>query len=247
MKTFSITEAIKSGWATFKLNKGVLVSTSLVVLILFVLQSYQKKDFFRFDSQLLIWAVIFIVGIVIQSGYFKILLKISNGQQATFGEMFGYFNLFWKYFKLSVLMVIITIIPSIFGLVIVLLLSMSYLPIFLMPIIAVVGLVLYILFSLYVGLRLPFSFLILIDKEVGPIAALKESARITKDMKWNIFCLIFALGFIQLLGFVVLGVGVLVSFPVSMLAMIYVYRVLSKSVVLETPVTVIQNNPQSIV
>jgi hypothetical protein len=242
MKTFSITGAIKSGWALFKLNKGVLISASFVVIVLYVLQSYQKKMFLNPNLQTIVLIVLFIIGVIIHTGYFKILLKINDGMPTTFSEIFSHFNLFWKYFELSVLMAIVSFLPSVFVLVVFSTVLFLHLSIFLIPVIAIVGIALFVMLCLFIGLRLPFSFIILVDKEIGPVAAMKESARITKGMKWDVFCFLFALGIVELIGIIALGVGILAAIPVSMLAMINVYRTLSKPVVSET-ITVPQSTP----
>lgn len=64
-----------------------------------------------------------------------------------------------------------------------------------------------------------FSYLI-IEKGLGPIAALKESARITDGVKWDILAFDMALFVIVLLGFLALLVGLIVAIPLVALAQI---------------------------
>jgi uncharacterized membrane protein len=71
-----------------------------------------------------------------------------------------------------------------------------------------------------------FAFFSVIERELGPIEALSESNRITRGHKWPLFGLVLLLIGINLLGVLALGVGLLVSIPVSTLAFVHAYRVL---------------------
>jgi uncharacterized membrane protein len=97
-----------------------------------------------------------------------------------------------------------------------------------------------ILFSVMVGLG--FVFLIIpgvilavvfafwpypIAEGAGPINALKFSRVITKGHRWQIFFFFLVLFLVNVLGFIVLVVGLLVSIPVSALAVAHAYRALA--------------------
>jgi uncharacterized membrane protein len=55
---------------------------------------------------------------------------------------------------------------------------------------------------------------------------MKESKRITHGYKWPLLGFIFVLALVNLLGALALGVGLLVSVPVSTLALVHAYRTL---------------------
>lgn len=96
-------------------------------------------------------------------------------------------------------------------------------------IIVSIGFVLLIIpgiFALLVFFLAPF---VVIDKGIGPIAALKESARLTKGNRFNILVLVLAIALLNIVGALLLLVGLLVTAPVSMLAFAHLYRALSSS------------------
>lgn len=97
-----------------------------------------------------------------------------------------------------------------------------------------------ILFSVMVGLG--FVFLIVpgvilavifafwpypIAEGAGPINALSYSRVITRGYRWKIFLLFLVLFLVNVVGFIALVVGLLVSIPVSALAMAHAYRALA--------------------
>ena len=96
-----------------------------------------------------------------------------------------------------------------------------------------VGLILLVIPGIVIALSFIFATYLVVDTGKGPIEALKESARITKGHKWSLFMLMLALIGINILGVIALGVGLLISVPVSLLAVAHAYRTLAKG----TPVS----------
>jgi uncharacterized membrane protein len=90
----------------------------------------------------------------------------------------------------------------------------------------ILGLVLLIVPGIIFMLMFMFADFIVIDRELGPIEAMKESARITRGYRWVLlgFALITVL--INVLGLLALVVGFLVAVPVTSLAFVHAYRVL---------------------
>lgn len=76
---------------------------------------------------------------------------------------------------------------------------------------------------------------LVMDRGLGPIAAMKESARITKGHKWQLFLLMLASAGIALLGVLALFVGLLVAVPVTYLAAVHAYRQLEHKASEMTP------------
>jgi uncharacterized membrane protein len=66
-----------------------------------------------------------------------------------------------------------------------------------------------------------------IDRDLGPIKAMKESKGITRGNKWPLLGFLLLLTLINLLGLIVLVVGLLVSIPISWLALVHAYRTLA--------------------
>jgi membrane-anchored glycerophosphoryl diester phosphodiesterase (GDPDase) len=94
-------------------------------------------------------------------------------------------------------------------------------------VIVLVGLVLLIIPGVIAALGLMFSSYLIVDKGRGPIEALKESWAMTKGHKWELLLLTATLLGLNILGLLALVVGLLVTVPVSMLAVVHAYRKLS--------------------
>ena len=89
-----------------------------------------------------------------------------------------------------------------------------------------VGLVLLIVPGIIFTLMFLFTTFIVIDRELGPIEAMKESHRITRGHKWPLLGFLLLLMLVNLGGLLAFIVGLLVTIPVSSLAVTHAYRVL---------------------
>lgn len=92
----------------------------------------------------------------------------------------------------------------------------------------IVGFILLIVPGIILSILFMFVGYLVIEKGLGPIEALKESARMTEGHRMQLFLFGLALIGINLVGVLALLVGLLVSVPVSFLATVHVYRTLSK-------------------
>ncbi|MEK7155646.1 MAG: DUF975 family protein [Patescibacteria group bacterium] len=102
----------------------------------------------------------------------------------------------------------------------------------------VVGLILVIVPGVIAALGLMFASYLVIDKGRGPLEAYKESWHMTKGHKMELFLLVLAVIGLNILGLLALVVGLLVTIPVSMLAMVHAYRTLAGTSSEPTPVPV---------
>lgn len=90
-----------------------------------------------------------------------------------------------------------------------------------------IGLVLLVVPGIIALLFFMFTTLIVIDRGLGPIEAMQESMRIGRGFRWPLLGLIVLLALILIAGTVALLVGLLVAMPVTTLAFVHAYRVLS--------------------
>jgi uncharacterized membrane protein len=89
-----------------------------------------------------------------------------------------------------------------------------------------VGIILLIVPGIMWALRYLFVPYLVIDRKLGVMDALHESARITLGHKWQLLGLGILLILLNILGLVLLVVGLLVTVPVTMLALVHAYRTL---------------------
>lgn len=197
-KSFSMGEAIGFGWNTMKSNIGFFIG---LLIIAFLIESIPSaignivsRDF-PFISLIFYFAG-WVLGFVVQMGLIKISLNFCDGVKGQFNDLLSSFNLLITFIAGSIL----------YGLII--------LGGFLLLIVP--GIIWTIKFSL-------FSYFI-IDHELGPIEALKASAKATMGAKWNLFLFGLLLGLINFAGALCLLIGLFATIPISMVAFAHVYR-----------------------
>ena len=129
-------------------------------------------------------------------GYLHIILNFYKNKKKPLSEMFTQ----WKYFGRALL-------ASIW-----------------IGLIVLVGLILLVFPGIYLALKYQFVMNLIVDKNIGVSEAMKESAEMTKGVKWQLFGFGFTALGVMILGAICLGVGVLVAMPVVLIAEIYIYN-----------------------
>lgn len=90
-----------------------------------------------------------------------------------------------------------------------------------------VGLILFIIPGFIFMIKYLFFSYLIVDKDLNPIEALKESSRLTKGHRWQLFLLALSMALLNLLGTLLAFVGLLFTVPISMLVMTQAYRQLN--------------------
>lgn len=215
MKSFSIEEAIKFGWTMFKTRPWLFVGITAFTVVLSQLGNMFKNtngDSVQVTLVVAIFSILAsIANFLISIGTQKFYLKAADGENPEFKEIFRHAGL-W----LNVLLGGITL-----------------------SIIVVGGFILLIIPGIIFAIMYGFQSILIIDKGMGPIDALKESARITKGVRWHLFLFALSLLVLNIIGAICLVVGLLVTIPVTNLAIVHVYRKLLS----ETNVPVQQELP----
>jgi len=198
-KRFSKNEAIRAGWRIASKNFGFLVGVT-VIGILIVLAVAQLIGMTHGGLSTIFFRIVYylIDGLIVM-GMARIALKLIDGHEAVVGDLFSCMPEMLAYIGSSLLY----------------------------SLIIVVGLILLVVPGIISGLMFMFYTYCVVDKNDGPIEALKRSARITAGAKWNLFLLVLMLLGINFLGALVLLVGLIVTVPFSMVVMAFVYRTLT--------------------
>ena len=87
-----------------------------------------------------------------------------------------------------------------------------------------IGLVLCILPGIYLAVGYVFALPLAIDKKLEFWTAMEVSRRVVHEHWWATFGLCIVLGLLALAGFLVCGVGAVISVPVASTALMYVYE-----------------------
>lgn len=195
---FSKKEAIRFGWRTFKANWGFLFLAFLVAGIIYFfpgMTADRLEETMPFLANL-IGLGVWVIYIVLPLGLIKITLKLHDNQKPELTDLLSCFPLFFKQLLASILYNLIVFF----------------------------GLLLLIIPGIIWAVKFQFYSYLIVDRNLGPIKALKKSVAITRDHKWNLFLLSLILALIDLLGVTAIFAGLLIALPVTMLARTFVYR-----------------------
>ncbi len=198
--SLSIQSAINFGWMTFKKHWSFFL---LLILTTVGIMLLAQLIFVRGGEGLVF--VIYIVQTIVLSimsiGLIQIILKIIDNDKKP-----EFLNLFteWK-FLLNFLLASI-----------------------LKGVIIFAGLILFIIPGIILSIRLSMTKVLVVDKNMGPIKAIKESFRMTENFGWDLLAFYMVAGIIQLLGLLALFVGLAVATPLTLVAYLHIYRQLGK-------------------
>ena len=90
--------------------------------------------------------------------------------------------------------------------------------------IVLVGLLLLIVPGIIVAYMFLYVGYLIIDRNLGPVAALQESRALTEGYKMDLLVFSLAVAGVNILGVVCLFVGLFVTIPVTLMASVYIYR-----------------------
>lgn len=192
--TISISETVSSAWRTVKSQIWVLVG----LLIGFSIISFTLGLFANFTSVLgiVVYIVSLLVSFLFLLGYLKNIFQALDGEEPQFS---AYGQQSRKLLKYIVAIIINTIIVAI-------------------------GFCLLIIPGIYLSLRLQFFAAFIVDEDCGAIESLKRSWEITKGNEMSLLLIFLTMIGIGIIGFLLLGVGLFIAYPVLYTMYVIVYR-----------------------
>jgi hypothetical protein len=140
-----------------------------------------------------------VIAVVMAMGFLSIIFALFDGEKACAGMLLRPRKGFWSFIFAGILYYIIILLGTL---------------LFVVP-----GIIWSVKFSLV--------FFFVVDKGLGPVQALKASARATACMKWHWLGLMAVSSMIMFAGVLCLGIGALISYPVGYVAMALGYRQLA--------------------
>ncbi len=211
---FSIKQALSDGWQTLKPRFWLFIGAFLLMFAIdiafqltasvptIIIPAFQEIQFLVFGLMGFSF-VIMIAGAVVKTvnamGLIRIPLSLIDKKETSIKDLFTCFPLFLKYIASNILYALIFI-----G-----------------------GLILLIVPGIIWALKYIFWSYAIIDKNMGPIEAIKYSGKITQGAKWKLFCFFLVLVGVNLLGALALIIGLAVTIPLSITAYAHVYRTLA--------------------
>lgn len=212
----TVGEAFNWGWLKFTQNIGpiILGLIALIVpavfgtiLIMVGMSSFIESQTYYSSGGgggglflVFLGGIISVLGyLLVQLGIYRAALDISQGRQVTFGTFFSFQDV-GKVIVAAILLGLVTIVAGV-------------LTFFL----GGLGGVVFMFFA-------QFTLLFVLDKSLSPIDAIKASFSLVNKNLGTVVVLYIAVAIASFIGGLLLGLGLLVALPVSMLATAYMYR-----------------------
>ena len=227
---FSKREIITSSWNIMKPHLSLLI---LAILFIFglnlLLSALQEEILSDIKAQSILFTIAaFLFQMGLNLGMLRISLNIINNKEVNFSQLFGSFDVLIPYILATIVLIAILLIAASPGIILLLVSvsadwdSMSKLETpddwsVIIPIILI------IIPAVYISVRLQFYNYFLLEEEGGIIESIKRSAEISKGYVGELFLLGAVLSIIILVSIIPLGLGLLISIPLSTMATSYVY------------------------
>lgn len=203
--TLTAREALSFGWNTFKKRPWLFIGAIGIVMLVTMganlVASIVGGIFGDSIKDIVEPVVSWTVNIFTGIGFTLLYLRAHDAIETTTFRSLWYPKPFWRYLGLSIVMTIALIL----------------------------GFLALIVPGIILALAFSFAAALVVEKDMGPIQALKESMRLTKGHRWMLLRLSLLSLVVNILGLCALIVGVLVTAPVTALAFIHAYRVLGSA------------------
>jgi uncharacterized membrane protein len=204
MENIDTNECFVFAWETFKKRPWFFVRITALVFAISIVTTILRAQLSNVGSGLIDGLGFFIaVGISVYVGFIqtKLYLKVHDSvSEASLSKELWSTKDFWKFALLYILL----------------------------GIALVIGFVLLVIPGIILALVSIFSIYIYIDKGRSPMDSFMDSVALTRDHLWEVFIFMLELLCINILGAILLLVGLLISVPVSLLATVHLYRTLQQ-------------------
>ncbi len=202
VKGFSKREAVEFGWRTMRANLPVF----LIFLVVSMLAGFFFSGFAGlFEKRLPVLSLVFNVGyalltIAINLVGIKLALKFCDNDRRDIGEVISFTPARFLKFAAGYIL---------YGLLV------------------GAGLILLIVPGVFFMVKYQYVVYFIADKDTEIVEAFQRSSAITGGIKWELFVFLILLSLINTAGVICFFVGLIVTIPVTMVAMAYVFRRLS--------------------
>ncbi len=200
---FSMSKAFENGWSTtkkyFLLYWGANFLTIGIFYCVSLLSTYTSKMIENTNVSLVITFVggliSYAILYILSAGLYKMYVEASRGNAIQFKMLFGSSNVAVKFFLSSILISLISL----------------------------AGLFLFIIPGIIWGIKYSQVPYLIVDKNLGVFAALKESARLTYGAKWDLLGFSMFNTLIGFLGLLAIMLGLFIAVPLIAFASANVY------------------------
>jgi hypothetical protein len=197
---FTISEVLNASWTALKSQIWILVGLFLGYVILYsVISLLLLPAMSSVALSIIVNVIICVISLIFVLGYIKNLFQALDGEEPQFSAYGQQARKIGIYFVAALISSILILI----------------------------GTFLLIIPGVYLALRLQFYNQFIVEEDAGIIESLQKSWDITKDQVLPLFLLFLAMLGIGIAGFILLGVGTLVAYPLIILMQCCVFRKLN--------------------
>jgi uncharacterized membrane protein len=216
MNTFTIGSSIRFGWETFKKRPIFFAAATIAVFAASWIISYVLGLLSQGGAATLLATLAnMIVSILISMGTAAFFLRAHDAPESVSFADYWHPRPFWKFVVGMLLTGLIVAVPAF---------ALLLLATFVNVNLVLVGLGVY---ALAILPRVLFVQYLVIDTGAGPVDAVRKSFRMTRSAWLQLVGLFVVSILLNILGALALVVGLLVTTPVTTLALVHAYRTLS--------------------
>lgn len=222
-------EAIKFGWEAMKEHFWLFIGIGAAAIGIYgiewvvqLLVTGGGKDH-NFVSIFLSLAFAYLNAVIFTLGYNNVCIKMADGEETEFGDLFSCFHLGGRFILASLIMALMFV-PA--GLLMALFAVMLKKAV----IIGILGIIAVIVAISIIVMRFIFISYIVVDKDMDAMECVKASWNMTQGKVWDLSVFFFILGIVIIAGALCLGVGLIAAVPTTSVATAYYYRQLSKRI-----------------
>lgn len=200
-KSPSIRTAYEFAWGIYKENYGLLAACMLTFLASWVILEVIVIAGQRFGF--ILWLIahvsFFIIFAGLEAGFIRLCLALHDGEKAQYPDLFHELR-----YGVNFLIV-----------------QLAY---FFM---VLIGLIFLIIPGGYLGTKFTFHAYFFVEGNPTLKQSFKKSAKLSQNSMWFLFWFSVLIFLFNIVGASILGIGLILTFPLSILMKIYVYRQLN--------------------
>ena len=199
--TFQISEVFQTSWKHVKSQIWVLAGLVIgICLISFTINLFTLPLQGSTVGMIIAYLISLFISAIFSVGYIKNLFQTMEGDEPQFS---AYLQSFPKIFNMLMANIL-------FG------------------IAFFIGLCFLVIPGIYLYLRLQFFAQFIVDEDAGAVDSLKQSWALTNGKAMPLLMLLLTQLLLLVIGIILFGVGVFVTYPIAAMMSCYVYRILNR-------------------
>lgn len=215
--SFSISEALEKGWHLMRMHSGLIFQMMLSLFALQVVSTIVSRTLQGTLIGFLASFALGVLGIFMGVGMTLIALRLARGHAAHYQDLFPNWFVVLRFMCANILAGLVVLVPLLIGGLIIWGAWIANVPLLMVALCIATAIV-----CVYVVIRYSFVRFAVLDG-AGIVESLSRSAVLTRGHIWHLILFLLVLILINIIGAVLLLVGLLVSVPVSLLAYAHVY------------------------